>query len=342
MEKPFGRDLASAQELNRTLHRFFPEQAIFRIDHYLGKEPVQNLIYFRFANPLVEAGWNNKHIESVQITMAESFGVAGRGKFYEEAGAIRDVVQNHMLQVIACLAMECPSGNDHEARARRARAAAQGGPDARRRPTSCAASSAATGRSRAWPPTRRSRRSRPSVFTSTTSAGTACRFTCAWASACRSPRRKCWSGSSVPPRPVLDETGPPLANYYRFRLSPEVVLALGTKVKKPGERMVGERIELVAHHQPPDEMEPYERLLGDAANGDATLFAREDAVEAAWRDRGPGARRRDPALRVRAQHLGTARGRIGPRARRRLAQSRARRRCPHDATCPGRVSARRR
>ena len=108
VEKPFGRDLASAQELNRTLHRFFPESAIFRIDHYLGKEPVQNLIYFRFANPLIEAGWNNEHLESVQITMAERFGVAGRGKLYEEVGAIRDVVQNHMLQVIACLAMGCP------------------------------------------------------------------------------------------------------------------------------------------------------------------------------------------------------------------------------------------
>lgn len=116
VEKPFGRDLASAQELNRTLHRFFPEEAIFRIDHYLGKEPVQNLIYFRFANPLIEAGWNNQHIASVEITMAETFGVKGRGKFYEEAGAIRDVVQNHMLEVIACLGMECPAANDHAAR----------------------------------------------------------------------------------------------------------------------------------------------------------------------------------------------------------------------------------
>ncbi len=116
VEKPFGRDLASAQELNQTLHRFFPEHAIFRIDHYLGKEPVQNLIYFRFANPVIEAGWNATHIESVQITMAENFGVEGRGKFYEETGAIRDVVQNHMLEVIACLAMECPAAKDHEAR----------------------------------------------------------------------------------------------------------------------------------------------------------------------------------------------------------------------------------
>ena len=116
VEKPFGRDLASARKLNSTLHRFFPEQAIFRIDHYLGKEPIHNLIYFRFANPLIEAGWDNRHIESVQITMAESFGVAGRGKLYEQEGAIRDVVQNHMLKVIACLAMECPAGKDHEAR----------------------------------------------------------------------------------------------------------------------------------------------------------------------------------------------------------------------------------
>ena len=115
VEKPFGRDLASAQELNRTLHRFFPESSIFRIDHYLGKEAVLNLIYFRFANPLIEAGWNSEHLESVQITMAESFGVEGRGKLYEEVGAIRDVVQNHMLQVVACLAMACPSSNDHEA-----------------------------------------------------------------------------------------------------------------------------------------------------------------------------------------------------------------------------------
>jgi glucose-6-phosphate 1-dehydrogenase len=114
VEKPFGQNLASAQALNRTLHTFFSEQAIFRIDHYLGKEPVQNLIYFRFANPLFEAGWNRHSIQRVQITMAEEFGVAGRGRFYEEVGAIRDVVQNHLLMVIACLAMEEPSGMDRE------------------------------------------------------------------------------------------------------------------------------------------------------------------------------------------------------------------------------------
>jgi glucose-6-phosphate 1-dehydrogenase len=282
VEKPFGRDLASAQELNRTLHRFFPEEAIFRIDHYLGKEPVQNLIYFRFANPLIECGWDNRHIESVQITMAENFGVAGRGKFYEEAGAIRDVVQNHMLEVIACLAMECPTANDHEARR-----------DSRGRllktVQTLAPSDVVRGQFRGY-------RLEPGVAAdSQVETFAASRFHIdneRWKGVPFFVRvGKCLPVTATEvlvrfkrlPQPVLDEIGPTLDCYCRFRLSPEVVLALGTKVKKPGERMVGESIELVAHHQPPDEMEPYERLLGDAANGDATLFAREDAVEASWR-----------------------------------------------------------
>jgi glucose-6-phosphate 1-dehydrogenase len=282
VEKPFGRDLASARQLNRTLHRFFPEQAIFRIDHYLGKEPVQNLVYFRFANPLIESGWDHQHIESIQITMAESFGVDGRGKFYEEAGAIRDVVQNHMLEVIACLAMECPAAKDHEARR-----------DERGRLLKAVRalqpSDVVRGQFRGY-------RREPGVAAdSQVETFAALRFHIdneRWNGVPFYVRvGKCLPVTATevlvrfkrPPRAVLDETRQPLDVYCRFRLSPEVVLALGTKVKKPGERMVGERIELVAHHHPPDEMEPYERLLGDAANGDATLFAREDSVEAAWR-----------------------------------------------------------
>ncbi len=282
VEKPFGRDLASAQTLNRTLHRLLPEQAIFRIDHYLGKEPVQNLIYFRFANPLIEAGWDNQHIESVQITMAESFGVAGRGTFYDGVGAIRDVVQNHMLEVIACLAMECPAGKNHEARRdERGRLL--------RTVRTLDPSEVVRGQFRGY-------RREPGVAPdSQVETFAAIRFHIdneRWTGVPFYVRAgKCLPVTATevlvrfkrPPRPVLDETVLTMDSYYRFRLGPEVLLALGTKVKKPGERMVGERIELVAHHRPPDEMEPYERLLGDAANGDATLFAREDSVEASWR-----------------------------------------------------------
>jgi glucose-6-phosphate 1-dehydrogenase len=282
VEKPFGRDLASAQELNRTLHAHFPESAIFRIDHYLGKEPVQNLIYFRFANPLIEAGWNNRHIESVQITMAENFGVAGRGKFYEETGAIRDVVQNYMLQVIACLAEECPTGRDHEARrherGRLLKAVRTLQP-----------ADVVRGQFRGY-------RSEPGVAPdSQVETFVAIRFHIdneRWNGVPFYVRvGKCLPVTATevlvrfkrPPRPVLDETKKSPANYFRFRLSPEVILALGTKFKRPGDQMEGEPIELVVCHQAPDEMGPYERLLGDAANGDGTLFGREDSVEAAWR-----------------------------------------------------------
>ena len=282
VEKPFGRDLATAQELNGTLHRFFDEPAIFRIDHYLGKEPVLNLMYFRFANPLVEASWSSKHLESVQITMAESFGVQDRGKMYDEVGAIRDVVQNHMLQVVACLAMECPCGSDHDAirdeRAKLLQAV-----------RTLAPADVVRGQFRGY-------RQEPGVAAdSNVETFAAIKFAIdlpRWAGVPFFVRAgKCLPVTATEvmirfkqaPRPVLDEVKPPPANYYRFRLSPETVLALGTNVKKAGETMVGEPIELVAHHQEPDEMEPYERLLGAAAKGDPTLFAREDAVEQSWR-----------------------------------------------------------
>jgi len=282
VEKPFGRDLASARELNRTLHRSFPEQSIFRIDHYLGKEPIQNLIYFRFGNPQIEASWNKKYIESVQITMAENFGVAGRGKLYDEVGAIRDVVQNHMLKVIACLAMESPASHDHEARR-----------DERGRVSqmirTLKPSDVVRGQFRGY-------RREPGVAAdSQVETFAALRFQIdneRWDQVpfyVRVGKRLPITTTELmvrykrPVRPVLDETSQSLDCYFRFRISPEVVIALGTKVKKPGEPMTGERIELLAHYQPPNEMEPYERLLGDAADGDATLFAREDSVEAAWR-----------------------------------------------------------
>ena len=299
VEKPFGRDLASAQELNRTLHQFFPESSIFRIDHYLGKEAVLNLIYFRFANPLIEAGWNSEHLESVQITMAESFGVEGRGKLYEEVGAIRDVVQNHMLQVVACLAMACPSSTDHEAvrdeRGRLLQAVRTLDP-----------SDLVRGQFRGY-------RQEPGVARdSQVETFAAVKFsidTPRWAGVPFYVRvGKCLPVTATevlirfkrPPRPVLDETGPPLANYYRFRLSPEVMLALGTKVKRPGEGMVGERIELVAHHQRPDEMEPYERLLGDSGQRRSDAFRTRGRGGAFLADCRPDSRELDAALRVRA------------------------------------------
>jgi glucose-6-phosphate 1-dehydrogenase len=282
VEKPFGQNLASAQALNRTLHTFFPERAIFRIDHYLGKEPVQNLIYFRFANPLFEAGWNRHSIQRVQITMAEEFGVAGRGRFYEEVGAIRDVVQNHLLMVIACLAMEEPSGMDRESiREERAKVLKMIRP--------LISSDVVRGQFYGY------RCERGVAHDSQVETFAALRFYIdseRWAGVPFYVR----TGKCLPVTitevliefkrsccPVLDEGEPPLPNYFRFRLSPDVMIALGTKTKIPGEAMVGERIELVARHSSGDEMDPYERLLGDAMKGDATLFAREDGVEAAWR-----------------------------------------------------------
>jgi glucose-6-phosphate 1-dehydrogenase len=282
VEKPFGRDLDSAQDLNRMLRAHFPEQAVFRIDHYLGKEPVQNLIYFRFANPLFETGWNHRHIERVQITMAERFGVAGRGRFYEEAGAIRDVVQNHMLMVIASVAMEEPAGNDHESmrdeRARILKAIRPLNPP-----------DVVRGQFRGY------RLEEGVASDSQVETFAALRFHIdndRWAGVPFYVRAgKCLPVTATevlvelkrPSCPVLDETEPPFPNHFRFRLSPDVLIALGTKAKVPGEAMRGERIELVARHCSGDEMDPYERLLGDAVKGDPTLFAREDGVEAAWR-----------------------------------------------------------
>jgi glucose-6-phosphate 1-dehydrogenase len=281
IEKPFGRNFTSAQALNRTLHTYFPDHAIFRIDHYLGKESVQNLIYFRFANPFFETGWNRHSIQRVQITMAEQFGVADRGRFYEEVGAIRDVVQNHLLMVIACLAMEQPSSRDHESiREERVKVLKMIRP--------LLSSDVVRGQFRGY------RLEGGVAPDSQVETFAALRFYIdseRWAGVPFYVRTgKCLPVTATevlvefkrPCCPVLDEIEPPLPNYFRFRLSPDVTIALGTKSKVPGEAMVGERIELVARHCSGDVMDPYERLLGDAMKGDATLFARGDGVEAAW------------------------------------------------------------
>jgi len=282
VEKPFGHNLSTAQQLNKTLHQFFPEEDIYRIDHYLGKEPVQNILYTRFANPIFEPLWNRDHVRSIQITMAESFGVQDRGRFYDETGAMRDVVQTHMLQVLANLNMDPPTGEDHDAerdqKAALLKAVRPLAPDAIVR-----------GQYNGY-------KSVPGVAPgSTVETFVAIKlFIDSWR----------WAGVPIyiragkvmpvtcmqafvefkrPPQEIFHEIVPGSSSHLRIRVSPDICIGLGVRVKVPGERMTGIDLELDLKSHATDEMPPYERLLGDAMRGNGELFARQDLVEAQWR-----------------------------------------------------------
>src|SRR5688572_25058995 len=279
IEKPFGRDLATARRLNQTLHEVFDESAIFRIDHYLGKEAVQNLVVFRFANAFLEPVWNRNYIESVQITMAESFGVQGRGGFYEEAGAIRDVVQNHLLSVVGFLAMEPPATTYNESiRDELVKVFRQIAP--------VDVKNIVRGQFDGY---QREPGVKPGSNVETFAAMRLDIDSWRWADVPFFIRAgKCMPVTET--EVMVDFKRPPITklargtdNYVRLRLTPDLKIALGARVKRPGDEMIGEPTELSLLEQPKgDEVGAYERLLGEAIDGDPALFARQDAVETAW------------------------------------------------------------
>jgi glucose-6-phosphate 1-dehydrogenase len=283
VEKPFGRDLASARKLNRVAQSVFAEDSIFRIDHYLGKEAIMNILYFRFANSFLEPIWNRNHVASVQITLAEDYGVKGRGAFYESAGCLRDVIQNHLFQIVALLAMEPPAyqgyGAVHSEKAKVFQAMRPLQPD-----------NLVRGQYSGY-------RKEPGVL-----KGSDVETFCALRLFIDSWRwegvpwylraGKCLAATASevlvelkpPPQRLFDDSAPGAgrANYLRFRLSPNSAVALAARVKRAGKEFVGDQRELYLSEEQPCVETPYERLLSDALAGNGALFTREDAVEAAW------------------------------------------------------------
>ena len=307
VEKPFGRDLASSRELGEVLASAFPETSIFRIDHFLGKEEIMNLLYFRFANSFLEPIWNRDHIANVQITLAEDFGVQGRGAFYESAGCLRDVIENHLFQIVALLAMEPPGYRDFAAVQARKLDIFRGMKPLGRRDV-------VRGQFEGY-------RDEPGV-----AADSDVETFCAvrleidswrWAGVpwyLRSGKFLATTACEVvvtlkpPPQALFeDAVDASQANYLRFRISPDAEIALSARIKKTGEQFVGVERELTLLSERPGAETPYERLLGDAIAGDTSLFTRQDAVDAAWAVV-------DPVLAKHARAIPYKQGSWGPDA----------------------------